>query len=470
MKRLHYLFLNYFYILVLLFITVFLAIPFNAKTIFSAFSTLSEITANNKIVSSQFSGDYTSSTISSDINKTVNNTYSNNSVSESINLYSKINAASSRQIQSNSKSAQLKAKSTAPHVQTLSKKLIIGYYGGWSAYNGFTPDKINASHLNCLNYSFAEIGSDLKITVEDTAVDYSNFIKLNKLKAKYTGLRTVIAVGGWDGSQNFSAATATPLTRQIFAQSCIDFVKKYGFDGINIDWEYPCSGGKIGNTESSYDKSNFTALLQELRRQLDTLSSKACKHYILSIAGGAGNGYLNNIEPKKIKGFLDYAVVMTYDIHGSFDKYSDFNAPLYSPALSSPQFVWSGDASVKAWVNKGFPAAKLLLGVPFYGYVYNVTSIQNNGLFQPFTACKAAGYDTIFSKYLSSTAFTKQYQPQAMVPYMFNATTFISYDDSASLAQKAKYALNNRLGGVSAWELSFDRCGVLLNALYKAMK
>ena len=510
-------FSKYFYILLLLIITLFLALPLDAKTTAYAFKAVSKTTANSKTASSKTlsaqtqsstnqtssvnsknslsssynnnlssfissyvnnsSGStYTSSVISSYYNKSINNTYLSSSTSGSAISSSKVNSPSSSKTHSSVVSSKKVTSSRSsvsnhiPNVQLSTNKLIIGYYGGWSAYNGYTPDKINASHLNYINYSFAVIGSDLKITVEDSTIDYSNFDKLNQLKAKYNGLKTNIAIGGWDGSQNFSAAAATPSSRQVFAQSCIDFIQKYGFDGINLDWEYPASGGKLGNITSPSDKTNFTALLQELRTQLDALGDTNGNHYSLSIAGGASYGYLNNIEPTKIANYIDYAVVMAYDIHGNWDSYSDFNAPLYSPQISSPQYVWSDDASIKAWSSRGFPASKLLLGVPFYGYVYSVTSSQNNGLFQPFSACKTAGYDTIMSKYYPDAAFAKLYQPQAMVPYLFNGNTFISYDDESSLALKAKFALSNGLYGVSAWELSFDRSGVLLNAMYEAMK
>nr|WP_319488534.1 glycoside hydrolase family 18 protein [uncultured Caproiciproducens sp.] len=349
-------------------------------------------------------------------------------------------------------------------------KMVVGYYGGWAAYSGFTPDKISASSIDVLNYAFAKIGTNLQITAGDSYIDYSNFNKLRNLKRAYPGLRTVISVGGWSDSGGFSDAALTESSRVLFADSVVRFIKANGFDGVDIDWEYPTGGGLASNVTRSADRTNFPLLLKTLRSKLDVQGAKDKKHYILSFAGGSSSHYASKIGLSAISKYVDYGMIMTYDLHGSWDSFTDFNAPLYSPAGQSPQDKNSVDAAVRSWLNNGFPSKKLIMGVPFYGYAYQGASNANNGLWQRFTSASPVGYDTIQSKYLSSTSYRKFNDSSASVPWLFNGSTFISYDDAASIQKKVQYSVSKNLLGVGVWDLSFDRTGTLIKSVKTALK
>lgn len=318
--------------------------------------------------------------------------------------------------------------------------------------------------INVIHYAFAGIGSDLRITAGDPGIDYSNFSKLAALKKSSPGLKTILSVGGWDGSSRFSDMALTDASRKTFAQSCVGFIKQYGFDGIDIDWEYPVSGGCTGRPE---DRTNFTLLMQALRGALTAQGNADGNYYYLTFAGGASNSYIQNVQLSQLANIVDYAVDMTYDLHGPWDAYTDFNAPLYTPAESSPQYKISVDSSIQSWRSAGFPAVKLVMGVPFYGYLYSGVSFVNNGLYQRFTSAKAIGYDSIVSTCFTNAAFAPFYHTVGQVPYLFGNGQFISYDDAASIAKKAQYASVKGLRGVSAWELSYDRSFALLGAAFQ---
>lgn len=347
-----------------------------------------------------------------------------------------------------------------------SGKIVAGYYGSWAAYSGYTPLNIPASKLTHINYAFANIGNDLKITLGDPNIDIANFAKLNDLKKTYPTLKTLISVGGWEWSGKFSDAALTEASRTVFADSVAAFIKQYGFDGVDIDWEFPVGGGLASNVKRPEDKTNFTLLLKKLRETLDAQGLSNGKKYLLTIAGGAGTSYTLNTELKLIANYIDFATVMTYDIHGVWDTYTDLNAPLYNPSETSPQYKWSIDSAVKAWTSKDFPASKLVLGVPFYGYVYSGVADTDNGLYKTFSSGKSMTYDKIVSDYLADKSYTKYIHADAKVPWLFNGSTFVSYDDVQSIAEKAKYIKAAGLGGAAAWELSQNRNGTLINSLY----
>lgn len=349
-------------------------------------------------------------------------------------------------------------------------KKIIGYYPSWKSYSGYTPDKIDTSKLTHLNYAFANIDDDLKISMGYPDKDPDNFKILQDLKKVNPNLKTLISVGGWNWSGKFSDVALTVASREKFAKSCVEFIKEHGFDGVDLDWEYPVGGGLKNNSNRPVDKQNFTLLLKEIREQLDAEGSKDNKHYLLSIAAGASNSYIRNTEVNKFSEYLDYVTLMTYDMHGTWDTYADFNAPLYDNKDNSNQYKISIDSSVKAWINSGLPKDKLIVGVPFYGYKFNVLKNTNNGLYQKFSGGNALSYDSIYKDYLNKPEFIKYFHEESLVPYISNGSTFISYDDAQSIGLKAEYILENNLGGAMIWELSQDSSGVLLNALHNGIQ
>jgi len=349
------------------------------------------------------------------------------------------------------------------------QQIIIGYYPAWKSYTGYTPESIDISKINHINYAFAKISPDFEIEMGYPDKDPENFKKFQELKKIKPDLKVLISVGGWDWSGNFSDMAATAERRAGFADSCVEFLVKYGLDGVDLDWEYPVGGGLKTNSNRPEDKDNFTLLLKEIREKLDAQELRDNKDYLLTIAAGASNYYIENTEVDKFHQYLDYVNLMTYDIHGPWDKYSDFNSPLYNNGHESPQYKISIDSSVEAWLKAGLPADKLIVGLPFYGYSYRVSKNANEGLYQTHNDGKALSYDSLKKEYINNPQYIRYFHHQSLVPWLYDGKTFISYDDYQSIGLKAKYIREQNLGGAMIWELSQDSEGELLNALYEGL-
>ncbi|MBV7505385.1 glycoside hydrolase family 18 [Bacillus sp. sid0103] len=355
----------------------------------------------------------------------------------------------------------------------------VGYFAGWATYSNYQVTDIDASKLTHLNYAFANISADGKIEVGDPWADIEqsfpgdtadqpykgNFYQLTKLKQQYPHLKTLISVGGWSWSDNFSDVALTDQSRTIFADSCLQFILKYGFDGIDLDWEYPVAGGEAGNSNRPEDKQNFTLLIKKIRETLDAQSLKDGNTYLLTIAGGANKGYVANTELNLLQQYVDYIQLMTYDFHGSWDTLTGINAPLYrDPESRFSEF--SVQDAVQMYINSGVPANKLVMGIPFYGRVYNQVTNTNNGLYQSFTGGgSAVSYGQIEASYLNKNAFTRFWEPDSKVPWLFNGSQFISYDDTESIGYKTSLIKSMGLGGAMMWELSQDPNKVLLSKI-----
>ena len=364
-----------------------------------------------------------------------------------------------------------------------SKKLI-AYYPAWATYaRSFQVSDIPGQKLTHINYAFANIQQG-RCVLGDSYADIDkafagdtwdqgalrgNFGQLRKLKAANPSLKTMISIGGWTWSENFAAAAATDASRKAFASSCVTFMKQYGFDGIDIDWEYPVSGGLNAGTPA--DKQNYTALLREFRTELNAEEAKDSRTYSLSIAAPAGPSIIPNLESAKIGGVLDWMNLMSYDFHGSWDSITGHNAPMtVGPKDTAAGF--SITDAVDSYLKTGFPAAKLVLGVPFYGRGWENVGPNASGLYQSGTAASVGtwekgvfDYSDIKSNYLPS--MTRSWDASAQVPYLYDPARrlWISYDDAQSMKIKADYIKAKGLGGAMIWEITGDRSQELLDTL-----
>jgi len=357
-----------------------------------------------------------------------------------------------------------------PEEEKRTGEKVVGYYPYWAAYSDYSPHDIEVEKVTHINYAFANIGDDLRITMGDPNIDPDNFSQFKSLKEEHPHLQTLISVGGWTWSDKFSDVALTEASRRAFAESAVEFIVEHGFDGIDVDWEYPVRGGHSSNTSRPEDKQNFTLLLEALRSELDAQEKRDGGEYLLTIAGGAHRGYVENVELDIIHEYLDFANIMTYDIHATWEAHTGFNAPLYEINSDSPQYSWSVDSAVNAWLNAGFPAEKLVMGMPFYGYKYQGVVNANDGLFQYFWDGSALGYSEIADNYLGAAGFDRYFHHEAQVPWLFNGSTFISYEDEESLSLKAEYINSHGLAGAMVWELSHDPDAILLKALYRSLQ
>ena len=357
------------------------------------------------------------------------------------------------------------AGETSGDTYTVPEHTVVGYYAGWSAYQGYHPEDIPAHLLTHINYAFAMIDPDTgTLVLDNPQQDEQNFSALRTLREAYPHLKLILSTGGWDYSTHFSDVAATAAGRTTFARSCAELLSAYDLDGIDLDWEYPVSGGTAGTVHRPQDRQNFTLLLRAIRQELDRQGQRDGKEYQLTIAGAAGTWYLSNIQPTAVAEVVDHIFLMAYDIHGPWDSYADFNAPLYTPSVSAPHHQSSVSDSVEAYLDSGVPAEKLVLGMPLYGYRYDGATGGRNGLYSPFTSARSVPYDTLVTTYLSDPAYRQFRHDEAQVPYLYGKNSFLTYDDPQSIADKATLAQDLGLQGVGFWELSQDRGAVLIES------
>jgi len=388
---------------------------------------------------------------------------------------------------------------------------VVGYFIEWGIYGRNYKVKDvetsgSAAKLTVINYAFGNVApdgaGDVVCKLGDEWADYQkpwaaedsvtgeevtwprpilgNFQQLQALKELHPDLKVLISLGGWTWSKYFSDAALTKQSRQRLVSSCIDlFIKGnipdpgWGgmggpgaaagvFDGIDVDWEWPGSEGNTGNIIRPQDKQNFTRLLAEFRKQLHAYGKQADQDYVLTAFLPASASKIDaGFEIPDIFGFLSYGSVQGYDFHGTWEPTTNHQSNLYaSPSdPSSPRY--SDDGVVDEYLSRGAPAKDIVVGVPFYSRGWTGVAPANDGLYQS-TAGAAPGTweagvdDYKVVKERLASGFTRHEDAASGAAWLFDGTTFWTFDDPAVMQDKAEYVRQNGLGGVMFWELSGD--------------
>ncbi len=356
------------------------------------------------------------------------------------------------------------------------KPVVVGYFPQWGVYNQYFVKNLVASGaagmLDQMDYAqgviadnrcaIADPNADLNLVFtaansvdgkadEQLAPLRGNFRQLRDLKRLYPKLKLLVSL---EGNPAGFAAAARPENRVAFVASCIDmFVRGHLrpgieagrlFDGFDIDWEVPAPD----------QKDDYLGMLTEFRRQLDAVEPGLK----LSIAVSAGYSHYDGFDMKAIASVVDQFGVMNYDYSGPWSHQTGFIAPLYS--VPGDPLRGSVETTMQGYEAAGVPAAKLLMGIPFYAYGWNGVADVNHGLFQPGQVIRG---DHFYSYIQSIQPNSKLYREEgSQTPWLYDGNAFWTFDDPVSIRAKLEYARQQKFGGAMVWELSNDTADAVL--------
>ena len=402
-----------------------------------------------------------------------------------------------------------------------SKAEVVGYFIEWGIYGRqyFVKNvetSGSAAKLSVINYAFGNVAPasaddpGVVCKLADEWADYQrpwtaeesvdgqevtwprpilgNFQQLQALKALHPKLKVSISLGGWTFSKYFSDAALTKASRERFVSSCIDlFIKGnipdpgWGgmggpgaaagvFDGIDLDWEWPGSEGNAGNIIRPEDKQNFTKLAREFRKQLDEYGEETGKDYLLTAFLPADSGKIDaGFEADEIFDSLDFGTVQGYDLHGTWEPTTNHQSNLFTSNRDPADPRYSVDKTVKAYLKRGAPSRDLVVGVPFYSRGWTGVGSASNGLYQSSTGAAPGVWEAGVNDYKvvkALTGFTRYWDRRAGAAWLYDGSTFWTYDDPLVMELKAQYVRKHKLGGLMFWELSGDTPdGELIDAI-----
>ncbi len=367
---------------------------------------------------------------------------------------------------------------------------VVGYFTDWGVYGrNYQVKNIetsgSASVLTDLVYAFGQVKGGRCAPSDDWA-DYQmpitaarsvdgtadradaplrgNFGQLRQLKAKHPALRLIWSFGGWNGSDGFADAARDPAA---FAQSCRDLLDDPRwaglFDGIDIDWEYPNACGLVCDTSGVDGLSKVLAALRS------TLGPDA----LVTAAVPADIGKLKKADYAGAARSANWLSAMTYDYFGTGGDggtgdpddlhHVQPHSPLTTyPGAPRPRANTSG--SIDKLRELGVPAAKVLLGVPFYGRGW--TGVRSAQVGAAASGPATGKYEVGLEDY---EVLAQRCPPTGTVGGTAVAhcgSQWWSYDTPATIKTKMAYARSQALGGAFVWELSGDTPdAVLLKAV-----
>jgi chitinase len=380
---------------------------------------------------------------------------------------------------------------------------VVGYFVEWGIYgahDNYYVTSIPFDKITHVNYAFVGINpttfgvevydpwASLEIVYPGESWDTpykGNLGMLRKMKLQYPNVKVLISVGGWTKSHGFHAAAMTESSRKTTAKNLVAFMKQYGLDGIDIDWEYP-GINRPADPNDQYDKGapggpedlvNFPLFLKAIREELNAQGAVDGRYYELTAAIGVGYDKIAVTDPAEYSKYLDALNLMTYDMHGGFETVIGHQAPLYSNPYDTHETLvnerYNIDWAVKKFLSLGVPANKLVLGIPFYSRGWNNVSGgwdvngdgKSDGMFGTGGGTLSGkwgigGQSPYFTiKQLEQQAGWEKFRdPYSKVPWLFNRSTreLYTYDDAISVAEKMDYIIQNNLGGAMYWEFDGD--------------
>ena len=302
----------------------------------------------------------------------------------------------------------------------------------------------DADRLTHVNFAFALVKGG-----RGSVDHWKNGHKIREFIRNKKHIKAVLSVGGW-GAGGFSPAVSTAEARELFAQTLVDIVTDYGFDGIDMDWEYPCDD--VAEIEASPDdKVNYTLFMELLRKKMGP-------NKILSMAAGGMQKCADNLEIDKLMKVMDFINLMTYDICSW--KKVDYHAALHTSHIGNN----SGSCVTEIYEKAGVHRSKLVLGAGFYSRVYKDVDGINAPISGP-PGFIEGGYKGVIKR---TKNLTIEYDEKAEAPYAYDKTTreFITFENPRSVKAKMDYVKSTNMGGVMFWEYHLDTDdGELLRAL-----
>ncbi|MGL5676080.1 MAG: glycosyl hydrolase family 18 protein [Cellulosilyticaceae bacterium] len=416
------------------------------------------------------------------------------------------------------------------------QRKIVGYFPSWAykdpVQGNFMVTDLQWDDLTHIQYSFAGVDPKTnKIYLLSEADEYAatkedfsaygplmhegkevnldptlpykgHFNLMQVMKKQYPDVKVVISVGGWAASTGFYTMMDTDAGINTFADSCVDFIRKYGLDGVDIDFEYPSATSTSGNPTDQHlaeprrktINARYNKMMKTLREKLDKASLEDGKYYSLSAAVAASAWVLGGVTDSEYAQYLDFLSVMSYDFHGAWNGYVGNLANIYMDSNDPETEGQIRDYLAMEWAYDYYrgvlPPEKILMGIPYYTRGHEkvkkqpgaATGLHGTAAKTLITErgwgadkeCNVWGDDDdgngsidasganplwhVLNLMDANSNYVEYWDDNGKVPYIWNEerATFLSYENERSIAERVKFIDEKNLGGALIWVMNGD--------------
>ncbi|RFU72969.1 glycosylhydrolase family 18-2 [Trichoderma arundinaceum] len=348
------------------------------------------------------------------------------------------------------------------------------YLTNWSIYGAnYLPQNLPADEITHLLYAFAGIAGDGSVIATDLWADEQKLLgnqarddshqngdvhgiieQVFLLKQQHRHMKTLLSIGGWTASQEgkFNPAINSAAGRRRFAETAVKLLANWGFDGLDIDYEYPAN---------QQDAENFVLLLRECREALDEYADSNGQryHYLLTVASPAGPSHYNIMDLNGMDEYVDSWHLMAYDYAGSWDTTSGDQANVFPNRWNPKSTKFNSNEAVDDYIANGIDPSKIVFGLPLYGRSF----LNTDGLGLPYSGIGQGSIEPGVWLYrdLPRPGATVHVDRDTISAYSYDplARELVSYDNVETATLKAEYLMSRGLGGAVFWEASGDLPG-----------
>lgn len=310
---------------------------------------------------------------------------------------------------------------------------VVGYYPHWVADN-LPANGIDFDIVTHVLHSFAWPNENGSISSYDGMFGTGISDIVHNQGSKF-----MLSLGGWGNHVGFEVISANEELRELFIYNLTSILLINGYDGVDLDWEFP---------DSQSDKENLNLLVAEM----DSVFNSINPNWLISMAIPVSNWWGQWHDFEFLVNHIDFFNAMTYGTHGNWSSHSGHLAPLYP---SPPGDLDGSCHSNMSYLidSRGIPKNKINMGLPFWGIKWESSNIN-----EPFTG------NTIDIMYydipeLINNGWSYYWDNDALCPYLLkdDGTKIITYENRQSIGLKCQYALEKELGGMMIWALSYDK-------------
>ncbi|PVI08690.1 glycoside hydrolase family 18 protein [Periconia macrospinosa] len=346
---------------------------------------------------------------------------------------------------------------------------VIGYWEAWNARSechNTQAEDLPLEALTHVNYAFAYIDPEnYEVTTMDAKTPATTFEDAVALKLLKPDLKVFVSIGGWTFSDNgtktqpvFGDIARSSSNRQKFADNLLRFLNFYGYDGVDLDWEYPGAPDRGGRKD---DTDNYVELLKTLREKF----SASGRDLGITFTAPSSLWYLRWFDLPGMMKYADWVNLMSYDLHGVWDR----DNPIGSIVQAHTNLT-EIKLAVELFWRVDIAPSQIALGFGFYGRAFTLADPSCSAPGCPFSGGANKGVCTGESGYLAHYEIqdiiaknSKKrdvsviHDKEAAIKYLtWDGNQWISFDDQESFAQKKEWADEIGFHGSLIWASDLD--------------
>ncbi|GKV03354.1 hypothetical protein SLEP1_g15670 [Rubroshorea leprosula] len=324
----------------------------------------------------------------------------------------------------------------------------------WPSWSSSPPSAIDTSLFTHIYYAFLmpnNVTYNFEIS-NSKALILSNFT--TTLHHKEPPVKALFSIGGGDADSSvFARMASSPVTRKAYINSTLEVARNLGFDGMDLDWEFPEDPKQMLDLSVLFDEWREAIEAEAKATNRAPLLLTAAVYYSVDFLQFGGR---RSYPVRSINQNLDWINAMCYDFHGSWDtSKTGAHAALYDPNSNI-----STSYGLTSWVKAGVYPEKVVMGLPLYGKTWKLKDPNQHTIGSDAVGV-GPGKDGVLTfaqveKFNTRNNATVAHDMVYVSAYSFVGTSWIGYDDATSATIKVKYAYALGLRGYFFWAVSYD--------------